>query len=52
MSWEEVKTEELKEPEITTKDFLRAIHMTRPSVSKADIEQNEKWTQEFGSEGD
>lgn len=51
MTWEEVNPDELLEPSLTLKDFERAIRNSRPTVSKEDIQKNEEWTKEFGSEG-
>ena len=51
MSWEQVPTEELLEPQVEKKDFIKAIKSSRPTVSDADLKRNEEWTHEFGSEG-
>jgi len=51
MSWEQVPTEELLEPQVEKKDFIKAIKSSRPTVSDADLNRNEEWTHEFGSEG-
>lgn len=48
---------ELPQPElllplpVTMQDFIRSLRTSRPSVSKADIEQHIKFTQDFGQEG-
>ncbi|KAK0660798.1 P-loop containing nucleoside triphosphate hydrolase protein [Cercophora samala] len=51
MTWEGVEGEELLEPVVEKKDFLKAIKSSRPTVSQVDLERNEEWTKEFGSEG-
>ncbi|KAL2024869.1 hypothetical protein VTK56DRAFT_3568 [Thermocarpiscus australiensis] len=51
MTWEKVASEELLEPLVEKKDFVRAIKASRPTVSEADLRRNEEWTKEFGSEG-
>lgn len=51
MTWEAVASDELLEPVVEKKDFIRAIKASRPTVSEADLKRNEDWTKEFGSEG-
>jgi len=51
MSWTEIESDQLLEPPLRVKDFIKAIKASRPTVSKADLERNADWTQEFGSEG-
>ena len=51
MTWEKVASEDLLEPIVEKKDFIRAIKASRPTVSHVDLERNEEWTKEFGSEG-
>ncbi|KAK4195301.1 P-loop containing nucleoside triphosphate hydrolase protein [Triangularia verruculosa] len=51
MTWEGVEGEELLEPFVEKKDFIKAIKSSRPTVSQVDLERNEEWTKEFGSEG-
>ncbi|KAL7269234.1 Vacuolar protein sorting-associated protein 4 [Rhizina undulata] len=50
MTWQSVEPEQLMEPPLVLKDFIRAIKLSRPTVSKEDIKRSEEWTQEFGSE--
>ena len=50
-TWMEVEAEELEAPVTNVKDFLKAIKMTRPSVSADDLQKNSAWTKEFGSDG-
>lgn len=51
MSWTEVESDQLAEPPLRVKDFVKAIKASRPTVSKEDLTRNSEWTQEFGSEG-
>ena len=51
MTWEDVQSEELLEPLVERKDFIKAIKSSRPTVSEVDLKRNEEWTHEFGSEG-
>lgn len=51
MNWTQVETEQLLEPPLLVKDFIKAIKSSRPTVSKEDLDRNSEWTKEFGSEG-
>ncbi|KAI9724581.1 MAG: Vacuolar protein sorting-associated protein 4 [Chrysothrix sp. TS-e1954] len=51
MSWTQVDSEKLLEPPLQVKDFVKAIKASRPTVSGSDLERNNEWTREFGSEG-
>jgi vacuolar protein-sorting-associated protein 4 len=51
MTWADVEGEQLLEPLVDFKDFVKAIKGSRPTVSQADLTRNAEWTQEFGSEG-
>ncbi|KIW10966.1 hypothetical protein PV08_10265 [Exophiala spinifera] len=51
MTWMEVESDQLLEPPLTVKDFIRAIKGSRPTVSGEDLKRNSEWTAEFGSEG-
>jgi len=51
MTWEAVASEDLLEPLVEKKDFIKAIKSSRPTVSDIDLKKNEEWTHEFGSEG-
>ncbi|KAJ6020655.1 vacuolar protein sorting-associated protein 4 [Penicillium herquei] len=51
MSWLDVDAEQLLEPPLILKDFIKAVHNSRPTVSQEDLTRNSEWTQEFGSEG-
>lgn len=51
MTWMEVESDQLLEPPLNVKDFVRAIKASRPTVSADDLKKNADWTAEFGSEG-
>lgn len=51
MTWTDVDSEQLLEPPLQVKDFIKAIKGARPTVSQADLQRNAEWTAEFGSEG-
>jgi vacuolar protein-sorting-associated protein 4 len=51
MTWVDVETDQLLEPPLSVKDFVKAIKASRPTVSTQDLQQNADWTLEFGSEG-
>lgn len=51
MSWTEVESDQLLEPPLVLKDFIKAIKNSRPTVSQEDLTRNSEWTAEFGSEG-
>jgi len=51
MTWVDVEGSKLKEPEITFNDFLKSLKSQRPSVGPNDIQQQIKFTEEFGQEG-
>ncbi|KAJ5773594.1 hypothetical protein N7457_008490 [Penicillium paradoxum] len=51
MSWLDVDAEQLLEPPLVLKDFIKAVKNSRPTVSGEDLTRNAEWTQEFGSEG-
>ncbi|KAJ4419503.1 Vacuolar protein sorting-associated protein 4 [Gnomoniopsis sp. IMI 355080] len=51
MGWEAVNSEELLEPIVDFKDFVKSVKASRPTVSKEDLTRNAEWTKEFGSEG-
>jgi len=43
--------ENLMPPEVCKDDFLKAMTRIRPTVSVNDLLEQEKFTEEFGSEG-
>ena len=51
MDWTQVESEQLAEPQLVLKDFIKAVKNSRPTVSKDDIKKSDDWTAEFGSEG-
>jgi vacuolar protein-sorting-associated protein 4 len=51
MTWTEVESDKLAEPDLQLKDFIKAVKGARPTVSAEDIKRSEDWTNEFGSEG-
>ncbi|CAG87974.2 DEHA2E09922p [Debaryomyces hansenii CBS767] len=51
MGWQEIDTDELKEPELTIKDFIKSIKNNRPTVNQSDIGNHTKFTEDFGQEG-
>ncbi|RLV90497.1 Vacuolar protein sorting-associated protein 4 [Spathaspora sp. JA1] len=51
MNWMDIETDELKEPPLTVKDFIKAVKNNRPTVNEADIAQHIKFTDDFGQEG-
>ena len=51
MNWVQVDTEQLLEPPLQVKDFIKAIKSSRPTVSGEDLKRSAEWTLEFGSEG-
>ncbi|KAG9592584.1 suppressor protein of bem1/bed5 double mutants, partial [Aureobasidium melanogenum] len=51
MTWMDVETDQLLEPPLMVKDFVKAIKASRPTVSQEDLKHNAEWTAEFGSEG-
>ena len=51
MTWLNVDAEQLLEPPLVLKDFIKAVRNSRPTVSQDDLQRNSEWTKEFGSEG-
>jgi vacuolar protein-sorting-associated protein 4 len=51
MSWVNIEADQLLEPPLMLKDFIKAVRNSRPTVSQKDLEMNAEWTKEFGSEG-
>jgi len=51
MTWVDVEGEKLKEPEISFNDVMKSLRSSKPSVSKDDIMEHIKFTNEFGQEG-
>lgn len=51
MSWLDIEPDELLEPELTIRDFLKALKTTRPTVNEEDLRKQEEFTTDFGQEG-
>ncbi|KAH3672727.1 hypothetical protein WICMUC_004133 [Wickerhamomyces mucosus] len=51
MNWMQIEADELEEPALTIKDFIKAIKTSRPTVNEADLAKQEEFTQDFGQEG-
>lgn len=51
MAWTDIEADELQEPDLTIKDFLKAIQTSRPTVSEDDLIKQEEFTKDFGQEG-
>lgn len=51
MTWTDITAEELQEPDLTIKDFLKAIQTSRPTVNDEDLRKQEEFTKDFGQEG-
>jgi vacuolar protein-sorting-associated protein 4 len=50
-SWTDLDGDQLLEPPLKVRDFIKAIKASRPTVSKEDLTRSADWTKEFGSEG-
>jgi vacuolar protein-sorting-associated protein 4 len=50
-SWVDIEGDQLLEPPLKVKDFVKAIKASRPTVSGEDLQRSAEWTKEFGSEG-
>ncbi|KAH7085461.1 vacuolar protein sorting-associated protein-like protein VPS4 [Paraphoma chrysanthemicola] len=50
-SWTDLDGDQLLEPPLRVRDFIKAIKASRPTVSKEDLTKSADWTKEFGSEG-
>ncbi|SCV05127.1 LANO_0H00628g1_1 [Lachancea nothofagi CBS 11611] len=51
LSWTDIDADELQEPELNIKDFLKAIKTTRPTVNDEDLKKQIQFTNDFGQEG-
>ena len=51
MSWVNVDADQLLEPPLVLKDFVKSVRSSRPTISYEDLKRNAEWTEEFGSEG-
>lgn len=50
MTWTDVDGDDLMEPPLTIKDFIKAVRSVKPAVSQEDIKKSEDWTRDFGSD--
>jgi vacuolar protein-sorting-associated protein 4 len=48
-TWSEVESDELLEPPLKLKDFLKSLESVRPTVTEADIKRHDEWTKESGT---
>ncbi|OWB73045.1 hypothetical protein B5S31_g2777 [[Candida] boidinii] len=51
MNWMDLHGDELKEPDLTLKDFIKAIKTNKPTVNQTDLDKFIDFTNDFGSEG-
>lgn len=51
LNWMEVDPEQVAEPILTMKDFVKAVKKARPTVNAEDIQKQVDWTNDFGMEG-
>ncbi|QPG75327.1 Vacuolar protein sorting-associated protein 4 [Brettanomyces nanus] len=51
MNWMDLDGDQMKEPELTMKDFIKSVKTNKPTVNKKDLEKFEEFTRDFGSEG-
>ncbi|ORZ25398.1 skd1 protein [Absidia repens] len=51
MTWVDIEPDQLLEPELTIRDFLKAAQNSRPTVNGGDIQQHVAFTNDFGQEG-
>lgn len=51
MSWTDLDGDELLEPDLTMKDFIKAVKTNKPTVNQADLDKFVEFTNDFGSEG-
>lgn len=51
MNWMELEGDQLKEPDLTMKDFIKAVKTNKPTVNKEELTRFVEFTNDFGSEG-
>ncbi|KAK9379189.1 P-loop containing nucleoside triphosphate hydrolase protein [Kockiozyma suomiensis] len=51
MSWMDIAGDQLQEPPLVFKDFVKAVKSSRPTVNAEDIRKHDEFTADFGSEG-
>jgi vacuolar protein-sorting-associated protein 4 len=50
-TWMELEADALQEPDLTIKDFIKAVKNTRPTVNSEDVAKQDEFTRDFGQEG-
>lgn len=48
MTWVDVEPQQLLEPDLTVQDFMKAVRTSKPTVNQKDIQQQIKFTNDFG----
>lgn len=51
MNWMDLEGDQLREPELTLKDFIKAVKTNKPTVNQNDLDKFVEFTNDFGSEG-
>ena len=52
MSWLDIENgEDLLEPDLTLKDFIKSVKRSRPTVNQHDLDKQIEFTNDFGQEG-
>ncbi|KAK9472623.1 P-loop containing nucleoside triphosphate hydrolase protein [Dipodascopsis tothii] len=51
MSWMDIVSDQLQEPPLLFKDFVKAVKSSRPTVNYEDVRRHDEFTADFGSEG-
>lgn len=51
MTWQQVDTQMLAEPEVDMMDMLVSLDRSKPTVGPDDLKELEDWTEKYGSEG-
>ncbi|KAJ1971213.1 Vacuolar protein sorting-associated protein 4 [Dimargaris verticillata] len=50
-TWMDLDGDELIEPELTIRDFVKTVKHSRPTVSEDDVTKHTQFTADFGQEG-
>ncbi|KAK9477884.1 P-loop containing nucleoside triphosphate hydrolase protein [Lipomyces japonicus] len=51
MAWMDIAGDQLQEPPLVFKDFVKAVKSSRPTVNAEDVRKHDEFTRDFGSEG-
>ncbi|RIB12095.1 P-loop containing nucleoside triphosphate hydrolase protein [Gigaspora rosea] len=51
MTWKEVKSEQLQEPDLTFEDLEKSVSFVKPTVNSDDLGRYIKFTEDFGQDG-